>query len=205
LEAHLERLPESYFNRFSADEVFAHAKGVSGLTPESPVHLRVRENSETGGVECTVLAFDTPGVFSLITGLLAATGFSIESGDIFTYERAAAAPDPYNALARFEHLVEEIVKLPDRGEWSASLSDPHLMRDLSRILGASDYLWEDFIRTQYESLLPCWRATAARPGFAKAKRLSKSDCAIRWAPTRRRVGVTIISVSLPSVNSAAAS
>ncbi len=71
----------------------------------------------------------------------------------FTYF-LPAAPDPFAALSRFEHLVGDIVQQPGRDNWLETISDPHAMRDLARLLGASDFLWEDFIRMQYESLLP---------------------------------------------------
>ena len=64
------------------------------------------------------------------------------------------APEPYAALDRFERLVEEVVRLPEQGKWVDILSDPLVLRDLSRLLGTSDFMWEDFIRVQYENLLP---------------------------------------------------
>jgi glutamate-ammonia-ligase adenylyltransferase len=71
----------------------------------------------------------------------------------FTYFLDKAS-DPYTALARFEQLVEDILRLPESGQWLNALSNPLTLRDLARLLGASDFLWEDFIRLQYESLLP---------------------------------------------------
>ena len=63
------------------------------------------------------------------------------------------APDPYTALSRFEQLVGEILKLPESERWVDTLSSPQTMGSLAKLLGASDYVWEDFIRLQYESLL----------------------------------------------------
>ena len=74
----------------------------------------------------------------------------------FTYF-LPAAPDPFSALSRFDQLVGDIVRQPDQQAWLETVSDPHAMRDLARVLGASDFLWEDFIRLQYESLLPLLR------------------------------------------------
>ena len=71
----------------------------------------------------------------------------------FTYF-LVQAPDPYAALCRFEQLVDSILRAPSRGQWLDVLSNPHALQDLARVLGASDFLWEDFIRSQYESLLP---------------------------------------------------
>ncbi len=64
-----------------------------------------------------------------------------------------SAPDPYQALIRFEQLLSDML---DAGEIStaANLTNPVFMRGLAKILGTSDFLWEDFIRGQYESLFP---------------------------------------------------
>ncbi|MBD3418609.1 MAG: glutamate-ammonia-ligase adenylyltransferase [Chitinivibrionales bacterium] len=64
------------------------------------------------------------------------------------------APDPYHALIRFEQMVSDIVKTPQKGALLEMLSKPRSMENLARLLGASAYLWEDFIRSQYENLLP---------------------------------------------------
>jgi len=66
----------------------------------------------------------------------------------------SSAPDPYLALIRFEQITEELLKMPQEKEWRSMLSDPKVMSDLARLLGTSDFLWEDFIRLNYESLLP---------------------------------------------------
>ena len=71
----------------------------------------------------------------------------------FTYF-LGGAPDPHAALSRFEYLVDDILRLPTQGKWLDLLANPHTLKDLARLLGASDFLWEDFIRTQYETLLP---------------------------------------------------
>ncbi|UCF96742.1 MAG: glutamate-ammonia-ligase adenylyltransferase [Spirochaetaceae bacterium] len=79
--------------------------------------------------------------------------FSVLLTKQFTYF-LSSAPDPYAALCRFEQLVEGVLELPEQGRWSELLSNPLILRELARLLGASDYLWEDFIRLQYETLLP---------------------------------------------------
>jgi len=71
----------------------------------------------------------------------------------FTYF-LGRAPNPYAALARFEQLVEDLVKKPEGGRFIEMLSRPRIMQDLAQLFGASDFLWEDFIRLQYEELLP---------------------------------------------------
>jgi [glutamine synthetase] adenylyltransferase / [glutamine synthetase]-adenylyl-L-tyrosine phosphorylase len=71
----------------------------------------------------------------------------------FTYF-LAKAPDPYMALSRFELLLNDILNKPMKEKWISYLTDPGRLQDFARLLGASDFLWEDFIRQQYESLLP---------------------------------------------------
>ncbi len=78
--------------------------------------------------------------------------FSVLLTKQFTYF-LAKAPDPYTALSRFEVIIKDIVRQPFREEWLRHLTDPGNLKDLARLLGASDFLWEDFIRLQYESLL----------------------------------------------------
>jgi glutamate-ammonia-ligase adenylyltransferase len=68
-----------------------------------------------------------------------------------------AAPDPHAAFSRFEHLLAELSCKDKEGQWREWLKEPKLLQDLARLLGASDFLWEDFIRLQYEALLPMLR------------------------------------------------
>jgi glutamate-ammonia-ligase adenylyltransferase len=84
----------------------------------------------------------------------------------FTYF-LGKAPDPYAALRRFEFIVRDMVHLPGRRRWLAILSNPHTLQDLARLLGTSDYLWEDFIRLHYESLLPMLKPLVAGERFSE--------------------------------------
>lgn len=337
IEGHIARLGDGYFEAFDRPTVKRHLEAIASLEPDRPAQILI-DWKGAERVDCTVIGFDHPGEFSLITGLLAATGFSIVSGSVFTYATGSAggashperrrkaqperwyrrrciidqfsgtlaedvsftewetsiaqrmgevltlaeqggdsvsqakhvvnelvarrladlhsqaaavlypveiemrdggeayttlrihsqdtpaflyalsnalalqgisvervriqtregyvedemdivdasggkitdrerldrlklsilltkqftyflttAPDPYAALSRFEQLVEEVLNHPDREQWLDAFADPTAMHDLARILGASDFIWEDFIRTQYEALLPLVR------------------------------------------------
>lgn len=336
---HLERLKPDYFERFESAIIAQHISGLSELSSRAPVRMISSFNETDQTIDCTILAFDYMSEFSLITGLLAGTGISILSGEVFTYERMNAAPgrtprpyrpvrprahidpalrrkiidhfqctmlteqsydiwvhlfrerlssvfalmekgdtasmdkarhtvnelvvqkiallnadtspilypvdvnldnnhehitrlrivsqgttaflyalstalslhnvqiehvrirtlddriedeldivnqagekiedpraldtiklsvlltkqftyyldqapDPYSALSRFEQLLRDIGRLPESEQWIDLLADPNAMHDLAHLLGASDYFWEDFIRLQYEALMP---------------------------------------------------
>ncbi|HKI49801.1 MAG TPA: hypothetical protein VKA69_10775, partial [Desulfobacteria bacterium] len=87
----------------------------------------------------------------------------------FTYF-LSTSPDPHAALSRFEQLVREVLALPEKGRWMELLANPHTLRDLARLLGASDYLWEDFIRLQYESLLPMFEPHVRGHRFSESEK-----------------------------------
>ena len=97
-----------------------------------------------------------------------------------------SAPDPFAALGRFGHLAGELLQRPSRIGWAELLSDSAVLRGLARLLGASDYLWEDFVRLQYETLLPRLRDTGAtgysEPAGTCAARLAE---AVARAPEDR--------------------
>ncbi len=79
------------------------------------------------------------------------------------------APDPYSALNRFEYIVSEIVRAPTTGKWLELLSNPYTLKKLAKLLGTSDFLWEDFIRLQYEALLPVLKPHIERKRFSEPK------------------------------------
>ena len=100
------------------------------------------------------------------------------------------APDPFAALTRFGHLAGELLQRPTRGGWAELLADSAVMRGLARLLGASDYLWEDFVRLQYETLLPRLRDAGstgyAEPAGTCAERLAAALQGARDYAARKR-------------------
>ena len=84
----------------------------------------------------------------------------------FTYF-LAESPDPLAALERFEMLVRDVLEQGSASRWLDLLGNPLVMRDLAALLGASDFLWEDFIRRQYETLLPMLKPHIGQRSFSK--------------------------------------
>ena len=67
------------------------------------------------------------------------------------------APDPGKALESFDQFLDLIVAdTGKKGKQQALdvISDKKTFPLLARLLGASDYLWEDFLRRQHGNLLP---------------------------------------------------
>ncbi len=68
------------------------------------------------------------------------------------------SPDPNMALSNFERLVEQIYEdgrvLKKKGWELLQLEEKSVMDALALLFGTSNFLWEDFLRLQYENLLP---------------------------------------------------
>ncbi len=123
---HLSRLDSRYLARFSPEDAVSHARDLAHLTAAEPVRVRVRPVGSAGGspwsaLDCTVLAFDHPGVFSLVTGVLSSAGFHILSGDIFTYgdPRPTGETTPgatVDALRR-KRIIDTFAGTVDPADW----------------------------------------------------------------------------------------
>jgi glutamate-ammonia-ligase adenylyltransferase len=76
------------------------------------------------------------------------------------------APDPTKALEAFDQFLDltmQQAKGKAQQEALAFLSDKKTFPLLARLLGASDFLWEDFLRRQYSNLLPLLQDYRAAP------------------------------------------
>ena len=73
------------------------------------------------------------------------------------------APDPAAALRAFSQLVDQVLAASAPGDTLSLLSTPGGLRELARLLGASPFLWEDFLRREAEHLLPVLDSWRQRP------------------------------------------
>ncbi len=64
------------------------------------------------------------------------------------------SPNPESALLHFSDLLEQLFDQPDWVEQLSSLEKPKVLDALAKILGVSDFLWEEFLRLQYSNLFP---------------------------------------------------
>lgn len=64
------------------------------------------------------------------------------------------SPNPERALGHFQSFVAQLLLRPNWRDDLASLTRPEVLEALARLLGVSDFLWDDFLRMQYENLLP---------------------------------------------------
>ena len=64
------------------------------------------------------------------------------------------SPNPESALLHFGEFISEFLKRPNWTDELASLERPEVLNALARLLGVSDFLWDDFLRMQHANLFP---------------------------------------------------
>jgi glutamate-ammonia-ligase adenylyltransferase len=64
------------------------------------------------------------------------------------------SPNPESALLHFRDFVRQLFTRPNWPEELASLERPDVLTTLARLLGVSDFLWQDFLKMQHENLFP---------------------------------------------------
>ncbi len=64
------------------------------------------------------------------------------------------SPNPESALVHFRDFIDQLFR---RDNWPGelvSVQRPEVLGALARVLGVSDFLWDDFLRMQYANLFP---------------------------------------------------
>lgn len=67
------------------------------------------------------------------------------------------SPDPAQALSQFGALARQWLSRADWVDELTSLQSESVLRTLAELMGVSQFLWEDFLRMQHESLFPVLR------------------------------------------------
>ncbi len=64
------------------------------------------------------------------------------------------SPNPEAALLHFREFLQQLFEQPDWVNQLASLQRSDVLDALARLLGVSDFLWEDFLKLQHGNLFP---------------------------------------------------
>ena len=67
------------------------------------------------------------------------------------------APNPETALLHFREFLGQLFERPNWPDELVKLEQPEVLDALARLLGMSDFLWDDFLRMQYSNLFPVVR------------------------------------------------
>ncbi len=81
------------------------------------------------------------------------------------------SPNPEAALLHFREFIGQRFTQSDWPDELASLERPEVLNALARLLGVSDFLWDDFLRMQYANLFPVVRDVDALDTAKSRKQL----------------------------------
>ena len=88
-------------------------------------------------------------------------------------------PDPETALLHFREFLHALFRQPNWPDEFASLENPEVLSRLARLLGVSEFLWDDFLRMQYANLFPVVRdADALDTAKSRAALQSELEAAL---------------------------
>lgn len=87
------------------------------------------------------------------------------------------SPNPESALLHFHQFLGQLFTRPDWPDELTTLERPEVMDTLARLLGVSDFLWNDFLRMQHANLFPIVRDVDALAA-AKSKRELREEVEI---------------------------
>ncbi|MER3423445.1 MAG: hypothetical protein C4293_09660 [Nitrospiraceae bacterium] len=100
------------------------------------------------------------------------------------------APDPGKALESFDRFLDSLLEGARDGRALDFLKERRTLTTLARLLGTSDFLWEDFLRRQHTNLLPMLenyqRIPLIRPRAEMIRELRKRVASARSEEQRRR-------------------
>ena len=100
------------------------------------------------------------------------------------------APDPAKALDHFDRFLDQLLEGGRSGMALDFLKEKKTLATLARLLGTSDFLWEDFLRRQHANLLPMLESyqqvRLVRPKSDMIRELRKRLASNRSDEQRRR-------------------
>ncbi len=93
------------------------------------------------------------------------------------------SPNPESALRHFHQFIGQLFTRPDWPDELTSLERPEVLDRLARLLGVSDFLWDDFLRMQHATLFPIVRdINALTPRKSKEELREELDIALQTTP-----------------------
>jgi glutamate-ammonia-ligase adenylyltransferase len=102
------------------------------------------------------------------------------------------SPNPESALLHFGEFLGQLFARPNWPDELASLEHPDVLHALARLLGVSDFLWEDFLRMQYDNLFPVVRNVDALATAKSREQLhAELEAALQADPQGAADGTTL--------------
>jgi glutamate-ammonia-ligase adenylyltransferase len=151
-------MDEAYLERHRPEEMALHVRLASEVGSERSARVHVAA-ARDGRYDVVIVALDYFGEFSILCGLIAAHGLSIESGEVHTFRPAPAPPAPPGARRRrpppSTKIVDVFRVVPRRGKPApdAGRMEEELLAVLALVAdGRADEARERLNRKLVESL-----------------------------------------------------
>ncbi len=144
------RITVETFDRFGFLSITTSALALSGLRI---VRGEVRTDAASGLVRDSIWITDRAGEQINDSDRLITLKHAISLIESFSV-RLPLASDPEAALVHFSRFANDLMARPDRAEEYEALQRPEVLDGLARVLGESRFLWEDFLLTQPQNVLP---------------------------------------------------
>ena len=115
VEEYLTLLPGRYFISTPLLSIWDHIKGLKELGGDAPYRMIVHHDEATDCTEISILSYDVHGLFSNITGVLAANDVDILDAKIYTMKNGIALDilqisSPYGLIINDKARLEQIEK-----------------------------------------------------------------------------------------------
>jgi [glutamine synthetase] adenylyltransferase / [glutamine synthetase]-adenylyl-L-tyrosine phosphorylase len=92
------------------------------------------------------------------------------------------SPNPELALLHFREFIGQLFDRPNWPDELVKLEQPEVLSALAKLLGVSDFLWDDFLRMQYSNLFPVVRDVDALSGTKSLGQLKDElGCSLKQA------------------------
>jgi glutamate-ammonia-ligase adenylyltransferase len=104
------------------------------------------------------------------------------------------SPNPESAIVHFRDFIDQLFRRPNWPDELASLERQEVLQALARVLGVSDFLWDDFLRMQYTNLFPVVKDVDA---LASAKSLAQLQVELAEVLARVHAGAQPPDVNAP--------
>lgn len=103
---YFKTLPARYFSSNNAEDIAGHVRMFKGLSVR-PLSIEIRHNRDLGFSVVTICTLDIAGLFSKITGVMAANGVNILNAQVYTRKDGTvldilSVNDPYGRLIEDE-------------------------------------------------------------------------------------------------------
>ena len=83
------------------------------------------------------------------------------------------SPNPESAMLHFREFLLQLFERPNWVDEFARIERPEVLNALAKLLGVSDFLWDDFLRMQYSNLFPIVRDVNTLENAFNRKELEK--------------------------------